>query len=110
MRAAFAVVTLALGFTSAARAEELGNAEKGLEYARAHCAECHAVEAAKEDFSPNPDAPAFTAVADTPGMTARALAVWLETSHPTMPDLILPIEARDNVIAYVMSLKGKAQP
>jgi hypothetical protein len=29
----------------------------------------------------------------------------MQTSHPTMPNLIVPAEARDNVIAYIMSLK-----
>jgi hypothetical protein len=38
-------------------------------------------------------------------MTARALAVWLQTSHPTMPDFIIPPGDMDNVIAYIMSLR-----
>jgi mono/diheme cytochrome c family protein len=88
-----------------ARAEQLGNAEKGLAYARAHCGECHGVEAADKDFSPNVDAPDFSAVANTPGMTERALGVWLQTSHPTMPNFLIDAEDRDDVIAYIMSLK-----
>jgi len=92
----------------AAQAEDVGNARLGGDYARAHCAECHGVEAAGDDFSPNPDAPDFSVVASTPGMTARAIMVWLQTSHPTMPDLIIPPEARDNLVAYIMSLKRPA--
>ncbi|WP_295556800.1 cytochrome c [uncultured Hyphomicrobium sp.] len=88
-----------------AAAEQLGNVDAGREYARAHCGECHGVEAAREDFSPNVDAPDFSVVANTPGITERALAVWLQTSHPTMPDFIIPAEARDNLIAYIMSLR-----
>ena len=87
-----------------AAAEEPGDARAGHDYARAHCAECHAVEAAA-DFSPDLSAPPFANVANTPGMTERALAVWLQTSHPTMPNLIIPPADRDNVIAYIMSLK-----
>lgn len=87
-------------------AQSLGNAEDGLNYARAHCAECHGVETRQQDFSPNIDAPDFSVVANTPGMTERALSVWLQTSHPTMPDFIIPPESRDNLIAYIMSLKA----
>jgi len=99
-----ALLAVSLG-SGVVHAQKLGNAEEGLAYARAHCAECHGVETSKEDFSPNADAPDFSEVANTPGMTERALVVWLQTSHPTMPNLIVPAEARDNLIAYIMSLK-----
>jgi mono/diheme cytochrome c family protein len=93
----------------AVRAEQVGNVQDGLAYARAHCGECHGVEATAQDFSPNVDAPDFSVVANTPGMTERALGVWLQTSHPSMPNFIIPPEQRDNVIAYIMSLKSKPQ-
>ncbi len=92
-----------------ALAQQIGNVQDGLAYARAHCAECHGVETTKEDFSPNLSAPDFSEVANTPGMTERALAVWLQTSHPTMPNFIIPEGAKDNLIAYIMSLKGSKQ-
>ena len=41
------------------------------------------------------------------GMTATALNVWLQTSHPTMPNIVLTETNRDNVIAYITSLKRK---
>jgi mono/diheme cytochrome c family protein len=108
MRTATIVMALAVPFAAgAAQAEQLGNAEEGLAYARAHCAECHGVETSSDDFSPNADAPDFTVVANTPGMTERALVVWLQTSHPTMPNLIIPAEARDDLVAYIMTLKKK---
>src|SRR5262245_48930289 len=88
----------------AARAEELGDSNRGLDYVKKHCAECHAVEAT-EAYSPNPDAPTFESVANTPGMTARALVVWLQSPHPTMPNLMVSAEDRDNVVAYILSLK-----
>lgn len=96
--------------TAAATAGEIGNVEQGLAYARAHCAECHGVEVARDDFSPNMNAPDFSEVANTPGMTERALVVWLQTSHPTMPDLIIAPADRDNVVAYIMSLKIAPSP
>jgi hypothetical protein len=70
------------------------------------CTECHAI-LAEEDASPMLDAPTFGAVANTPGMTERALTVWFQSPHPTMPNLIIPAEEQANVIAYIMSLKDK---
>ena len=99
------IVLLLAGFGTQVCADQLGNAADGLAYARAHCAECHGVETGRDDFSPNVDAPDFSVVANTPGMTERAIAVWLQTSHPTMPNLMIPDEARDNLVAYIMSLK-----
>jgi mono/diheme cytochrome c family protein len=90
-----------------ARAEEVGNATNGLAYARAHCAECHVVEDG-DDIIISLDAPDFTSVANTPGMTPRALGVWLQTSHPTMPNFLIPTAVKDDLIAYIMSLKTKA--
>ena len=90
---------------ASAQAEQLGDIGKGQNYARAHCAECHAVEQASDDMSPDFAAPRFVDVANTPGMTARALAVWMQTSHPTMPNFIIPEPERDDVIAYILSLK-----
>lgn len=87
-----------------AAAQELGSVTDGLVYARAHCAECHAIEKG-EDFSPDANAPSFSDVATTPGMTHRALAVWLQSSHENMPMLMVEPPDRDNVIAYILSLK-----
>src|SRR6187431_3680 len=38
-------------------------------------------------------------------MTATALTVWLQTSHPTMPNIILEPNDVSNVVAYILSLK-----
>jgi hypothetical protein len=44
-------------------------------------------------------------VANTAGMTANALAAWLQSSHPTMPDIRLTDEEMRNVIGYILSLR-----
>jgi len=101
---AFAV---ALGLSPLhAAAQDFGDSQKGLAFAKMICAECHAVEKTVAS-SPNRDAPPFAAVSATSGMTAMALRTWLQTSHPTMPNIVLKSEDRDNVIAYILSLKGK---
>jgi mono/diheme cytochrome c family protein len=90
---------------SFAVADELGNAKLGVTFAQANCAGCHAVLSGETE-SPNPDAPAFKAVADTPGITRTALSVFLQSPHPTMPNLIIPAQYADDLIAYILSLKG----
>jgi hypothetical protein len=38
-------------------------------------------------------------------MTATALTVFFRNSHRDMPNLVLSDDDRDNVIAYVLSLR-----
>jgi mono/diheme cytochrome c family protein len=78
----------------------------GKAYATEVCAACHAVQQG-EMMSPLMEAPAFQEVADTPGMTELALSVWLQSSHPTMPNIVLSQDEIRNVVAYIRSLKSK---
>jgi mono/diheme cytochrome c family protein len=100
-----AALAACLAVPSSAVADELGNPKLGVTYAQANCAGCHAVLYGETE-SPNPDAPVFKAVADTPGITRTALSVFLQSPHPTMPNLIVPAQDADNLIAYILSLKG----
>jgi hypothetical protein len=50
--------------------------------------------------------PSFQDIANTKGMTATALRVFLTTSHPKMPNLILTPEQIADVSAYILSLRG----
>lgn len=87
-----------------AHAQAPGNSQKGRALAQRFCAECHDV--GKRDIrSPNSEAPSFTAVASTPGMTAMALNVFFQTPHRAMPNLILESDQKNDIIAYIMSLK-----
>jgi mono/diheme cytochrome c family protein len=105
LNAAVALVLFSVaGVVSAA---ELGDPQRGLVFAKKVCAECHAVEAG-EKVSPNIMAPSFDAIAETPGMTDRALIVWLQSSdHATMPNLMIASGDVDNVVAYIMSLRAR---
>ena len=51
------------------------------------------------------EATAFETIANTSGMTGTAVSVWLQTSHPTMPDIVLSPDDMHDVIAYIASLK-----
>lgn len=107
-----AVIVLALvalllsAFATAGRAQEIGDSRAGLAYAQKMCAECHAV-LASQTASPNPRATAFKVVANTPGMTGTAIAVWLRTPHPTMPNLIIAGDDIENLVSYILELRDK---
>jgi hypothetical protein len=40
------------------------------------------------------------------GMSITRLTVWSRTSHPTMPNLVIAPDDMDDLIAYILSLKG----
>ncbi|WP_395648007.1 c-type cytochrome [Terricaulis sp.] len=80
---------------------------RGLVYAQSVCASCHAVETGQTS-SPNPQAPPFEVIANLPGMTPAALNVWLHSPHPSMPNMIVAPDDRDDVAAYLNSLKHGA--
>lgn len=80
------------------------SAAMGLRYAQQFCVTCHAV-AAGESRSPNPSAPSFEVIANLPGMTGTALNAWLHSPHPSMPNVIVNPADRENVAAYLESLR-----
>lgn len=104
---AAATLVLAAAALSPAFAGDTGDAKKGLDFAERTCARCHAVHA-DDMYSTNPDAPAFTVVAGTPGWTRTALNVFFQTPHKDMPNLVVQGEDKDNIIAYILSLKAEA--
>jgi hypothetical protein len=53
------------------------------------------------------EVPSFQAVADDPAATEAALRAFLATPHATMPDLRLTHDRTDDVVAYVLGLKGR---
>ena len=90
----------------AALAQLPGDAGKGLAYATQVCAQCHAVRPG-DKFSPNPKAPSFGDIANTSGVTGISLAASLHSVHENMPAFVLSLDERDNIIAHILSLKGR---
>jgi mono/diheme cytochrome c family protein len=88
-----------------ASAQEHGDAGRGAALAVGVCVACHGVR--KGEASINPLAPPFTVVADVRGMSALALNVALQSSHRSMPNVVLDPQERADVIAYILSLKSK---
>lgn len=97
----------AIGQSWNVQAQESGEPRRGLEVARAHCASCHAVERG-ERSSPNPFAPPFGRVANTPGITAIALNHLMNSSHESMPLIILPPDEQWHLVAHILSLRDRS--
>jgi mono/diheme cytochrome c family protein len=93
------VAALAAMLAAPALAQEAGDPVIGKRIVDAQCAQCHA-----SGLLPG-RAPAFSAIARMPSTTATALTVYLRTSHPAMPNIILTPAEQDDVIAYILSLK-----
>ena len=87
------------------QADELGDIDAGLQFAAQHCAGCHDVKTTYP-MTTGSGVPTFATVANTAGINRTSLVVWMQTSHPGMPDLILEPQDLDNVIAYILSLRN----
>jgi mono/diheme cytochrome c family protein len=103
MRLKDIMLAVAVAVSMPAQAQETGQASRGLALAQRLCAGCHAIEK-QYARSPNANAPRFQAVASTPGMTAMALSATLNTSHHSMPNILLAADEQA-IIAYILSLK-----
>lgn len=89
---------------TAGGAQQVGSAQQGLTLARQVCSPCHLVvkEAGR---STDPNAPTFVSIANTRGMTRAALASVLQTSHRTMPNIVLKGDDISDIVTYILSLK-----
>jgi mono/diheme cytochrome c family protein len=108
-RTGLAAVTLVYGLLSAAStvaAAESGDIDAGLKVAAERCAECHDITS-RNPMSTASGIPTFYVVANTAGISRISLLVWMQTSHPTMPNLMIEPEDLDNLIAYILRLKDK---
>ena len=82
-----------------------GDVAAGHAFAWEACKACHEVEAEEPSSRMVEIGPAFRDIANTPGMTATALRVFLTSSHPKMPNLILTPEEIADVTADIVSLR-----
>jgi cytochrome c len=82
-----------------------GDPVAGSKLAREVCATCHIVSKDQLD-DPGVGAPAFFEVAAHPSVTALSLRVFLQTPHATMPDLKLTPDETDDIISYILTLRG----
>jgi mono/diheme cytochrome c family protein len=82
-----------------------GDPARGRAIAEEWCIECHEVVPDVREPSVT-EAPPFQAVADDPAATETALRAFLQTPHATMPNIRPTVAQTDDLIAYILSLKG----
>jgi len=83
-----------------------GDAQRGFQLALKVCEECHIVADGRNRRQPPArGAPSFFDLAKNPRVTPFYLRAFFRTPHRKMPDLILKAGERDDVIAYIMSLR-----
>jgi mono/diheme cytochrome c family protein len=97
-----AVTMLLASGQAQAQQREVG----GLSVAKAVCSRCHAVEK-NSPPSRDPAAPRFEDIANSPGITPRAITRALQTTpHRKMPNLKGSREVINDVVIYILSLKA----
>lgn len=79
------------------------SASAGHRLAGAWCKECHSIEATTAGIAKA--APDFTKIANKPSTTELSLKVFLRTSHPSMPNIIIAPSQADDLVNYILSLK-----
>ena len=85
-----------------------GDAVQGQAFALKTCSQCHVVTKTQPTRRPQiPGAPSFYKLAEDPEVTPFYLRAFFRTPHRRMPDIILKPNDRDDVIAYIMSLRAK---
>jgi mono/diheme cytochrome c family protein len=96
----------ALAVTAFSAKAQDGDIAAGHAFAREACRACHMVEPELRSPRIFEIGPAFRDIADIPGMTTTAIRVFLTSSHPKMPNLILTPEEIADVTAYILSLRN----
>jgi mono/diheme cytochrome c family protein len=82
-----------------------GDVWTGHAFAREACKACHMVDPEARPPRIFEIGPTFRDIANIRGMTATAIRVFLTSSHPKMPNLILTPNEIADVTAYILSLR-----
>ena len=84
----------------------MGDPAAGRRLAEAWCSGCHVIGPGAS--GPASDAvPTFPGVARMPSTTELSLRVFLQSPHSRMPNWQLSRAETDDVIAYILSLRGR---
>jgi cytochrome c len=108
MRRTMAIAAVALGLAAGAgtaAAQPIGDPAAGRRLAEAWCTECHAI--GRDVVYGITRAPGFAEVAQRPATTALSLNVFLRSNHDNMPNFILQRAEADDIVAYILTLKGE---
>lgn len=90
---------------SAAAQDLPGDPDSGAKLAGEVCAACHVVS---PDQMVDPGiGPSLLEVVEHPATTEMSLRAFLQTPHATMPNLMFSRDEMDDLIAYLLTLKGR---
>lgn len=101
------LAAILLGMAGGADAQiATGDAVNGHRIADTWCGNCHVVS--RNPGSTTTDsAPPFESIARMPSTTTVSLRAFLQTPHRSMPNYQLSRTELDDVIAYIISLRGR---
>jgi mono/diheme cytochrome c family protein len=110
MRSAY-LLALALGLAACQPQAQAGRPPaavtppSGLALAQGACGGCHALEPHRA--SPNPQAPAFSAIVNQGGLTDETLGSWLRDAHNYPEEMEFTLDAGevDQLVAFMLTLR-----
>jgi len=86
-------------------ADDVGDPVAGRKVAQAWCSNCHVFPGSTHATATG--APSFSAIAANRTTTPLGLRAFLQTPHHRMPDLHLSNSEMDDLIAFILSTRGK---
>jgi len=103
---ATAALAALLAAPATALAQQVGDPRNGRRLAEAWCSQCHLIGPGAS--GPTSDAvPTFPSVARMASTTGMSLRAFLLTPHPRMPNIQYSREELDDIVAYILSLRGR---
>jgi cytochrome c2 len=96
-----------VGTAASAATDGLGSPGYGRGLAADLCGDCHIV--APDQQYDGQIGPNLIERVREPEITELALRSYLQTTHPLMPNIMLTQEQADDVIAYLLTFKGKPE-
>ncbi len=86
---------------------QMSDPSAGFRLAAEYCATCHQIAPDASAQRPENKAPSFVDVGRMASTTELSIKVFLRSSHPTMPNVMLTPEETDAIAAYIVSLAKK---
>jgi mono/diheme cytochrome c family protein len=84
-----------------------GDPAAGRRLAETQCSACHVIGPGRSGPEIG-NGPAFPEIARMPSTTGMSLTAFLRTPHGGMPDIVLTPTQTDDLVAYLLSLRGEA--
>lgn len=97
-----------VAFLSERAAAQDGRAGEGRAIAQRWCASCHVVDAGGSRSGPAADTvPTFKQIAEAPQTSASYLRAFIQAPHGRMPNLAVTRQEASDLVAYILSLRGR---